>query len=102
MGCAGAIDERYRHLVADGAVRTDIVVVSTPMLHLPPGVVKGQEPVGVQALRPELTVEGVNAGAKPGHRGGEKAGQSRRGGGRSRSALSNCAVASERPSEFSG
>lgn len=60
MGCAGAIDERYRHLVADGAVRTDIVVVSTPMLHLPPGVVKGQEPVGVQALRPELTVEGLD------------------------------------------
>jgi len=57
MGCAGAVHERYRHLVADGAVRTDLVVVSTPMLRLPPGVVKRQEPTGVQTLRPELAVE---------------------------------------------
>lgn len=35
MGCAGAIHERYRQLVADGAVRTNLVVVSTPMIHLP-------------------------------------------------------------------
>jgi hypothetical protein len=25
MGCAGAVHERYRHLVADGAVRTNLV-----------------------------------------------------------------------------
>lgn len=32
MGCARAIHKRYRHLVANGAVRTDLIVVSTPML----------------------------------------------------------------------
>jgi hypothetical protein len=42
----------------------------------------------------------VNGGAKPGHWGGVKPGQSGRGGGRSRSALFHSAVASERPSGF--
>jgi len=57
MGCAGAIHKRYRHLIADGAVRANLVVVSTPMLHLPAGVVKRQETVGVQTFCPELAVE---------------------------------------------
>lgn len=42
----------------------------------------------------------VNGGAKAGHRGGVKAGQSGRDGGRSRRALFDSAVASERPSGF--
>lgn len=62
MECTGAIHERYRHLIADGAVRTDLIVVSTPMLHLLAGVVKGQEPVGVQAFRAELAVERLDEG----------------------------------------
>lgn len=47
-----------------------------------------------------LEESGVNGGAKPGHWGGVKPGQSGRGGGRSRSALFHSAVASERPSGF--
>lgn len=42
----------------------------------------------------------VNGGRNPGHWGGVKAGQSGRDRGRSRRALSNCAVASERPQGF--
>src|SRR6202022_2184040 len=44
--------------------------------------------------------ENVNGGAKPGHWGGVKPGQFGHGGGRSRSALFNSAVASERPGGF--
>lgn len=36
---------------------SDGTVALAPFLHLGPGVVKAQEPVGVQALRPELAVE---------------------------------------------
>ena len=57
MGCARAICERNRHFVADGAVRTKLIVVSTPLLHLLAGIVKRQEPMGVQALRAELAIE---------------------------------------------
>jgi len=57
MGCAGAIHERYRRLIADRAVRSDFVVVSTPFLHFLPGVVKAHEPVGVQTFGSELAIE---------------------------------------------
>ena len=43
---------------------------------------------------------GVNGGRNPGHCGGAKAGQFELGGGRSRSALFDSAVASERPVGF--
>ena len=45
-------------------------------------------------------VGGVNGGRNPGHWGGAKAGQFELGGGRSRSALFDSAVASERPVGF--
>ena len=56
-GCAVGIHERYRRFVADGAVRSDLAVVSTPFLHFLAGVVKAKEPVLLQALGPELAVE---------------------------------------------
>tara|TARA_R110000868_G_scaffold78174_1_gene223260 strand:- start:38 stop:217 length:180 start_codon:yes stop_codon:yes gene_type:complete len=40
----------------------NFIVVSTPFLHLGPGVVKVHEPVRVQALGPELAVEGLDEG----------------------------------------
>lgn len=41
-------------------MRSNLVVVSTPFLHFLAGVVKAQEPVLVQALGPELAVEGLD------------------------------------------
>src|SRR5579862_2346718 len=41
-------------------MRPDFVIVSTPILHFLPGVVKAQEPMRVQAFAPELAVEGFN------------------------------------------
>jgi hypothetical protein len=38
----------------------DFVVVSTPILHFLPGVVKAQEPVRVQAFVSELAIEGFD------------------------------------------
>ena len=38
----------------------DFVVVSTPILHFLPCVVKAQEPVRVQAFASELAVEGFD------------------------------------------
>jgi len=49
--------ERYRRLVADRAVGPDGIVVLTPFLHFQAGVVKRQEPVGVEAFAAELAVE---------------------------------------------
>ena len=49
-----------RDVVSDRAVRTNLVVVSTPSLQLFPRICKRQEPVGVQALLPELAVECFN------------------------------------------
>lgn len=46
----------------DRPVRAHLVVVSAPILQLFGGVGKGQEPVGVQVLRPEATVEGFDVG----------------------------------------
>jgi hypothetical protein len=51
-----------RGLVADGAMRPVFVVVLAPILQLFAGVGKGQEPMRVQTLRPEATVEGLNEG----------------------------------------
>lgn len=38
----------------------ELVVVSTPFLHFRPCIVKTHEPVSVQALRPELAIEGLD------------------------------------------
>ncbi len=49
-----------RHVVTDRAVRTDLVVVSAPSLQLFARIRKVHEPVGVQALRSELAVKGLD------------------------------------------
>ena len=54
--------KRRRHLVADGAVWTHLVVVSTPSLAFSPCFVEAQEPVGVQAFGAELAVQIVDVG----------------------------------------
>ena len=46
-----------RDVVSDRRVRTFLVIVSTPSLQLFAGIRKGQEPMSVQSLRPELAVE---------------------------------------------
>src|SRR4051812_25761983 len=48
------MQQRYRRLVADRAMWSDFVVVSTPILHFLPCVVKAQEPMRVQAFVSEL------------------------------------------------
>ena len=49
--------ERNRHSVAHRAVWPELVIVSTPILHLCPRDVKGHEPVSVQALGAELAIK---------------------------------------------
>ena len=61
-GIAGRPMKRRRHLVADRAVRAHLVVVSTPSLAFSPCLVEAQEPVGVQALRPEFAVQAFDEG----------------------------------------
>lgn len=51
------IEQRDRDLVPDRTMRAHLVVLSAPILQLFSGVGKGQEPMGVQALRPEAAVE---------------------------------------------
>jgi hypothetical protein len=45
-------------LVADRTVRTILIIILPPSLAFEPRVVETEEPVGVQALGPELAVEG--------------------------------------------
>ena len=52
----------YRRFVADGTVWSYLVVVSTPSLAFFPCLVEAHEPVGVQALGPELAVERLDEG----------------------------------------
>ena len=61
-GRAGGSHEGSRGLVADGAMRPVFVVVAAPILQLFAGVGKGQEPMRVQTLRPEATVERLDEG----------------------------------------
>lgn len=56
------IEQRDLGLVPDRPMRASLVAVSAPILQLFSGVGKGQEPVGVQALRPEAAVEGFDVG----------------------------------------
>lgn len=45
-------------VVSDRAVGSVLVVVPTPIVQLFAGIRKAHEPLGVQAFRPELAVEG--------------------------------------------
>ncbi len=56
-GCAGGVVQRSRGFVPDRAVRSLLVVVSTPSLQLFAGVFGPQEPVSIEALCAELAVE---------------------------------------------
>lgn len=56
------VDQRYRRSIADGAVRSDLVVVLEPIFHFSTRVVKVNEPVGVQTFGSELAVEAFNEG----------------------------------------
>lgn len=58
----GTVHELDRALIADRAVGSFLVVVSTPSIAFSAGVVEGQEPGGVQAFSPDLTVEGLGEG----------------------------------------
>lgn len=49
--------ERNRHFVAYRAVWPELIIVSTPILHLCPRVVRGYEPVSVQELGAELAIK---------------------------------------------
>jgi hypothetical protein len=53
-------EERYRRFVADIAVRSYIVVNSTPSLAFSNRLVQAYEPVLLQAFRPELAIEGLD------------------------------------------
>lgn len=44
-------------VISDQAVRTNLIVASTPILHLFKGIYKRQEPVSVQISLPKLAVE---------------------------------------------
>src|SRR5688572_28476261 len=52
----------HRRFVADRAVRTHLVVVSTPSLAFSTCLVEAQEPVGVQTFGSELAVERFDEG----------------------------------------
>src|SRR5204862_1313287 len=56
-GIAGHSMKHCWHLVADRAVRSDLVVVSTPSLAFSACLVEAEEPIGVQALSPKLAVQ---------------------------------------------
>lgn len=49
-----------REVISDRRVRAFLVIISTPSLQLFAGIRKGQEPMSVQALRPQLAVEGLD------------------------------------------
>ena len=52
----------HRRFIADRAVRTHLIVVSTPSLAFSTCFVEAQEPVGVQAFGSELAVERLDEG----------------------------------------
>lgn len=69
---AAGVLQRDRGLVADGPVRPILVVVSDPSLHLFGRIRKRQEPVHVQALTSEATIERLDEGVVGGLPGREK------------------------------
>src|SRR5258708_35563288 len=52
----------HRRRVAERAMRTNLIVVSTPSLAFCSRLVEAQEPVCIQAFPPELAVEGLDEG----------------------------------------
>ena len=52
----------YRRFIANGAVWTNLVLVSKPSLAFSTRLIEAQEPVRVQALRPKLPVEAFDDG----------------------------------------
>src|SRR5665647_2332013 len=56
------LKQRNRGLLPDCPMWAFFVVVSAPILQFCPGVVKGEEPVRVQTLRAETSVEGFDEG----------------------------------------
>src|SRR5438105_15406109 len=56
-GIAGHSMKHCWHLVADRAVRSHLVVVSTPSLAFSACLVEAEEPIGVQALSSKLAVQ---------------------------------------------
>ena len=62
VGVAGPRMKLARRFAAEGAMRTNVVIVSTPSLAFSPSLVEAQEPVGVQALCTELAVERLDEG----------------------------------------
>src|SRR5579864_5170548 len=54
--------KRRRHEIADRAVRSDLVVVSTPSLAFSARFVEAEEPVHVQTLSAELAVQAFDEG----------------------------------------
>jgi hypothetical protein len=50
VGVAGPRMKLARRFAAEGAMRTNVVIVSTPSLAFSPSFVEAQESVGVQAL----------------------------------------------------
>src|SRR5579863_4418913 len=61
--------KRRRHFVANTAVRSDLIVVSTPSLAFFTSFVEAHEPVGVQALGAELAVQAFDEGVVRGFAG---------------------------------
>src|ERR1044071_6563508 len=61
-GCTILVEQRYRGLLPDRPMRALFVVVPAPILHLFPRVRKVHEPVRVQTLGAEPTVECFDEG----------------------------------------
>ena len=59
-GIAVGVHQGSRRNVADRSVWPILIIVSAPILHLFSRVGKRQEPVRVQAFRPEPAIEGFN------------------------------------------
>lgn len=53
-------EQRYRGLLPDRPMRTLLIVVPAPSLHLLPSIFKAHEPVLIEAFNPEAPVEGLN------------------------------------------
>ena len=60
VGCTCTVDQCYRGFLTDCPMRPFLIVVSAPILQFLLGVVKRQEPVGVQAFSPKAAVEAFN------------------------------------------
>src|ERR1700748_806123 len=62
VGGAGPRMKLSRRFAAKRAMRTNVVIVSSPSLAFLPRFVEGEEPVRVQTLRAEFAVERLDVG----------------------------------------